>query len=103
MNKTLKTFLQYGFFLGLGIFLTYWQYHKMDSGQRKFFAESIRHANYYILIPVFIMSVCSHISRAVRWRFLMEPLGYKPPLNAAFASVMIGYLVIPWPQGLVKW
>lgn len=35
----------------------------------------------------------SHFSRAVRWKILMEPLGYKPSTFNTFAAVMIGYLV----------
>jgi uncharacterized protein (TIRG00374 family) len=39
------------------------------------------------------MSVLSHISRAVRWKILIEPLGYKPSIKNTFYSVMSGYLV----------
>jgi glycosyltransferase 2 family protein len=93
MNKKLKNFLQYSFFLGLGIFLTWWQYSRMKPDEKQFFSQSIRHAHYWVLIPVFIMSLLSHISRAARWRILIEPLGYRPRLSFSFATVMIGYLV----------
>jgi uncharacterized membrane protein YbhN (UPF0104 family) len=39
------------------------------------------------------MLLLSHYSRALRWKILMEPLGYKPSNFNTFASVMIGYLV----------
>jgi uncharacterized protein (TIRG00374 family) len=35
----------------------------------------------------------AHYIRALRWKLLMEPLGYKPSTFNAFAGVMIGYLV----------
>jgi uncharacterized membrane protein YbhN (UPF0104 family) len=37
--------------------------------------------------------VLSHYSRALRWRILMEPMGYHPSRFNTFAAVMIGYLV----------
>jgi glycosyltransferase 2 family protein len=93
MNKKLKNILQYGFFLALGIFLSVWQYNQMTADEKKFFAQSIRECNYWVVLPVFLMSVLSHLSRAARWRILIEPLGKKPHLSTSFATVMIGYLV----------
>ncbi len=93
MNKRLKKILQYTVFFGIGLFLTYWQYSKMTAAEKDIFAESIKNANYIYLVPVVILSLCSHISRAIRWRYLMVPMGYKPLLSNTFATVMIGYLV----------
>jgi glycosyltransferase 2 family protein len=93
MNKRLKNILQYGFFLGLGVFLTWWQYNKMTDDERKFFGQSIRDCKYWVVVPVLVMSLLGHLSRAARWRILIEPLGHKPRLSFTFATVMIGYLV----------
>jgi glycosyltransferase 2 family protein len=93
MHKTVKQLLQYSFFLGIGVFLTYWQYNKMTAVQKDFFVDSIKTANYIYLIPVFIMAIISHISRSIRWRYLMKPMGCTPKLSDTFAIVMIGYLV----------
>ncbi|MCH2224778.1 MAG: flippase-like domain-containing protein, partial [Crocinitomicaceae bacterium] len=35
----------------------------------------------------------SHLSRAYRWLFLLEPLGYKPKLINAYHAVMSGYVI----------
>lgn len=90
--KKLLSILKYLFFLGIGIFLVWWQFDKMTGIQKTQFRESLQHANYWLLIPVIIMSLLSHFSRAVRWKILIEPLGYKPATSNAFYSVMIGYL-----------
>jgi hypothetical protein len=34
----------------------------------------------------------SHLLRALRWKTLMEPMGYHPSLPNTFFAVMIGYL-----------
>ena len=90
--KKLLSILKYLFFLGIGVFLVWWQFDKMTALQRLQFGESLQRANYWLLIPVIIMSLLSHFSRAVRWKILMEPMGYKPSTANAFYSVMIGYL-----------
>ncbi len=93
MNSTLKKLLQYGFFLGLGILLIYWQYNKMSASDKDSFVQSIRNTKYVYLIPVILLAITSHVSRAIRWRYLIQPLAHKPKLSNAFATVMIGYLV----------
>jgi uncharacterized protein (TIRG00374 family) len=80
------------FFLGLGFFLVWWQFDKMTDLQRVQFSETLLNANYWLIMPVIIISVLSHISRAVRWKILIEPLGYKPSVKNTFYSVMSGYL-----------
>ncbi|MBA2562145.1 MAG: flippase-like domain-containing protein [Chitinophagaceae bacterium] len=93
MIKKFWSITQYIFFLGLGFFLVWWQFDKMTDLQRVQFSETLLNANYWVIMPVIIMSVLSHISRAVRWKILIEPLGYKPSIKNTFYSVMSGYLV----------
>ena len=47
----------------------------------------------WVILPVIAFLMMAHYSRAIRWKLLMEPLGYKPSNFNAFATVMIGYLV----------
>jgi glycosyltransferase 2 family protein len=93
MHPKLKKILQYSFFLSLGIALTLWQYQKMTEDEKNKFVDAIKNAQYIYLVPVIIMSLLSHYSRAIRWRYLIQSLGYKVKLNNTFATVMIGYLV----------
>ena len=93
MKKTILSILKYLFFFGLGIFLVWWQFSKMTSNEKTQFVESLHHANYWLLIPVIIIAFLSHISRAVRWKILIEPMGYKPSTATTFYSVMCGYFV----------
>lgn len=93
MKKKIISFLKYIFFLGIGVFLVWWQFDKMTPVQRVQFAESLQNANYWLLIPVIILSLLSHFSRAVRWKVLMQPMGYTPSTSNTFYAVMTGYLV----------
>ena len=39
-----------------------------------------------------IFGLLAHLSRAYRWKFLLEPLGYVPRFRNSFMAVMVGYL-----------
>lgn len=92
MKKTILGLLQYGFFLGLGIFLVWWSLHQIPDEEWEQFQQSLRAARYWLIIPVFLILSGSHIIRTLRWRLLMEPMGYNPGFFNSFFAVMIGYL-----------
>jgi uncharacterized protein (TIRG00374 family) len=92
MKKRIFSILQYIIFLGGGLFLVWWQLSSMTAEERREFIYAFKHANYWLIIPVIILSILSHISRSMRWKILMEPLGYKPALKNVFAVTMVGYL-----------
>ncbi|HPH85303.1 MAG TPA: lysylphosphatidylglycerol synthase transmembrane domain-containing protein [Ferruginibacter sp.] len=92
MRKRLLSIFNYVFFLGGGIFLVWWQLKSMTELEKKEFYAAFKHADYWVVIPIIIMSLLSHISRSMRWKLLMEPLGYKPSLKNVFSVTMVGYL-----------
>jgi len=92
MKKKLLTALKYLLFLGLGIFLVWWSIHKMDDKNWEECKEALKSARYILFIPVFFIITASHLSRAIRWKILMKPMGYNPRLLNTFFAVMIGYL-----------
>lgn len=91
MRKKVFAILQYLVFLGIGIFLTWWQFSKMTPVERIQFRESLLHANYIVIIPIAFAAILSHISRAMRWKIMIEPMGYHPSTSNTFYSVMCGY------------
>lgn len=92
MSKRLKTILQYCFFLGLGLFLVWWSIKDLTAEDKSHIKSALNTARYWLLIPVFALLLFSHYIRAIRWRLLIEPLGYKPSKANTFFAVMIGYL-----------
>ncbi len=92
MRKKLLTALKYLLFLGLGVFLVWWSIEKMDEKNWNDCKVALRSARYILFIPVFFIITASHVSRAIRWRILMRPMGYNPSLHNTFFAVMIGYL-----------
>ncbi len=92
MRKRLFSLLQYIIFLGGGIFLVWWQLKTMTPEQKIAFREAFTYANYWLVVPVVVISIVVYVSRAMRWKLLMEPLGYAPTLKNTFAVTMVGYL-----------
>lgn len=92
MNKRFISILKYLFFLGLGIFLVWWSLHQIPKEKWGDFKKDLATANYWLVIPVFVVLALSHLLRALRWNILMQPMGYKPHIANTFFAVMIGYL-----------
>lgn len=92
MNKRLRTILQYSFFLGLGIFLVWWSVKDLTSNDKNQIRLALKTARYWLIIPVFGILFLSHLIRAIRWKLLMEPMGYNPSLTNTVFAVFIGYL-----------
>lgn len=92
MKKRLLFAIQYLFFLGLGVFLVWWSLHQIPDDKWGQFKRSLETANYWLMLPVFLILSLSHLLRALRWRILMMPMGYRPSLSNTFFAVMIGYL-----------
>ena len=92
MRKRFFSILQYVIFLGAGVFLVWWQLKSMTLAEKTEFYAAFTNTKYWLLIPVIVMSLLSHLSRSMRWKLMMEPLGYHPALRNVFAVTMVGYL-----------
>ena len=93
MKKTFIAVLQYAFYAALAVFFVWLSVRGMDHEKWEQLKKSMDHAHYWLLIPVFSLLLFAHWLRALRWRQLMEPMGYKPSRLNAFFAVMIGYFV----------
>jgi uncharacterized protein (TIRG00374 family) len=52
-----------------------------------------KEANYSWILLGLLFGVLSHLSRAYRWKFMLEPLGFKPKFINSILAVLVGYLV----------
>lgn len=55
--------------------------------------EYFENANYWWVSLGLFFGILSHFSRAYRWKFMLEPLGYKPKLHNSILAVLVGYFV----------
>jgi hypothetical protein len=84
--------LKIGFFFLLGIALIWWSLHQIPAEEWTKFTLALKHSKLWIVFPVFIILGFSHFLRALRWRLIMEPLGYRPSIANTYFAVLIGYL-----------
>lgn len=88
MGKLLKI----GFFFLLGIALIWWSLHQIPAEEWTKFTLALKQSKLWIVFPVLVILGFSHFLRALRWRLIMEPLGYKPSITNTYLAVLIGYL-----------
>lgn len=87
--KSLKIILP----LFLGIYLIWYFFNNMDHKAKEYFFFAIKKANYSWILLSVILSFLAFLSRAYRWKYMLEPLGYKTSLWNRYHSLMIGYII----------
>jgi glycosyltransferase 2 family protein len=85
--------LSYLFFFALGGFFVWLSVRHIDHEKWLLIKDAISRGRKWVILPVLSILLIAHYSRAVRWKLLMEPLGYHPSSYRVFLAVMVGYLV----------
>ena len=86
LNNYLKIFLP----ISVGIFCIYYSFRDINfSDFTKYFYE----INYLWVFVGIFLGALSHISRSYRWKFLLNPLGYKIRFVNSLLSVFSAYLI----------
>ncbi len=93
MNKKVKKTAFIILPIALGAALIWYFLAKLTSGDKTDIINSFKSANYWWVILSLFFGILSHLSRAYRWQFLLEPLGYKPKFANSTMTVLISYLV----------
>ncbi|HPW65543.1 MAG TPA: lysylphosphatidylglycerol synthase transmembrane domain-containing protein [Salinivirgaceae bacterium] len=90
MKKKIVNAFKFLLFIGIGIFL-FWKLYKDQSIDD--LIEASKNLNYYWLILAAIVSVGSHLVRAIRWELALTSIEMKARRSNLFHAVMVGYLV----------
>jgi uncharacterized protein (TIRG00374 family) len=85
------TIFKFILFLALGILIIWLSLRGLTPAEKSEIIHSFRIANYNWVILTIILGIFSHILRALRWRLLLNPMGYHPTLKNTFFAVMVGY------------
>lgn len=91
MKKVILNTLKIIFFLGIGIFFIWLFMHNLTDEEKNEIYSSFIGANYWWVAFSIVIMFLSHISRTMRWKMLIEPLGYKPSTKNLFLALLIGY------------
>lgn len=93
MSSPLKKTLKITIPLLLGIGLIYYQYSSFSSEQLEVIKSYFRNANYFYVFLSIIISLLGYWSRAYRWKYSLQHLGYMPKFHNSFFAVSISYLM----------
>lgn len=90
MNKKIKTTLKIALPLVLGIILVWYSLSKISFQE---LLQYFKNANYLYIVIGLLFGFLSHLSRAYRWKFMIEPMGYKLRMTNSVMAVFAAYLV----------
>jgi len=77
----------------LGAYLIWYFFDNMSGESLKVFYAALKEANYFWIILSLALSFLAYASRAYRWKYALEPLGYETKFWNRYHALMIGYLV----------
>lgn len=76
----------------LGVFLIWYSLSSASPAEREELWKNILLADLKWVFLSLFFGLLSHASRAYRWKYLLEPMGYRPQFANSFMAVMGGYL-----------
>ena len=89
LRKTLFTILP----IALGVSLILFSLSKLKPNDIEAIKNSFQTANYWWVLLSLFFGILSHLSRAYRWQFMLDPLNYKPDFANNIMAVLVSYLV----------
>ena len=87
-SKLLKTLLP----LLVGILFIYLSLNNTTAEDRETIYNAIKSADYRFILLSLIMGLLSHFSRAYRWKFMLNPMGYNPRYINSVLAIFITYI-----------
>lgn len=90
MHRSLKKILKITLPILLGVFLIGYSLSKLSFSDLLSYFKS---ANYGWIALGLLFGLLSHLSRAYRWLFQLEPLGFKVKLPNSIMAVFVTYLI----------
>lgn len=93
VKKTVLTLVKTVLPLLLGIYLIWIFFSGMDPRAKELFYKALAEANYFWIFLSLVLGFIAYLSRAWRWGYVLEPLGYKTPFWHRYHAILIGYIV----------
>ena len=90
MNSGIKKVLKITLPLAVGIGLVWYSLSDINTDE---FIDYFVNANYWWIALGLFFGILSHLSRAYRWKFMLEPLGFQPKFGNSVMAVLVAYLV----------
>ena len=92
MNNLTKNIIKFIISIGIGVFLIWFIQKDLKPEDIQFIIESIKNTKWIYIVILIVLGSIACLIRALRWRLLLEPMGYKPSAQVLTASIFIMYL-----------
>lgn len=89
MKRKIIRAINFFVFLTIGVILLFLAFRGVDFNT---LVDDLKSANYYWVGLSLLFAFIGYVSRAYRWKLLIEPLNYNPPVKNVFYALMFGYL-----------
>ncbi len=92
MKRFVANILKYLIGFGIAVVLIWWSLHNLSSKDIMDIKAALLRARFWLLLPVFVILLLSHWFRAMRWKQLINPMGYHPSILDLVCGILIGYI-----------
>lgn len=93
MKKQLSKWLSIILPIALGVYLTIYTYHKFSPQQLLEIKGYFQEADYKYIVLALLIAVIGNMSRAFRWKYSLDHLGYPTTFATNYMAINICYLL----------
>jgi hypothetical protein len=93
VKKTLLTLVKTILPLMLGVYLIWYFFSSMSDRSKELFYKALQEANYGWIVLSLLLGFAAYLSRAWRWGYVLEQLGFSTPFWNRYHAILIGYVV----------
>ncbi len=90
MRKVVFNIFKYLVFFAIGILIFWLLYRKIEWQE---LVGALKGLKYFWLFVSVFLGLLSQVSRTLRWKMLIKPMGYNPLFSNTFLSVLVLYFV----------
>jgi uncharacterized protein (TIRG00374 family) len=90
MRKIVFNTLKYLGLFAIGVLIFWLLYRKIEWVK---IVGALKDLNYFWIAASIFFGLMSQVSRSLRWKMLIKPMGYDPKLSNTFLSVLVLYFV----------
>lgn len=91
LKATRRSIIQFFVLLGIGVLLI-WLSLRQVAPEKENIVAAFNNADYFWIMLAMFISFLSHFFRALRWNYLLNPLGQRVDLLNSVCHVLVGYL-----------
>jgi uncharacterized protein (TIRG00374 family) len=93
VKKQLSKWLSILLPIALGVYLTLYTYHKFSPQQLLEIKGYFQHADYKYIVLALLIAIIGNMSRAFRWKYSLDHLGYPTTFATNYMAINICYLL----------